>query len=134
MPEPQRAALVHNDLKLDNCQLQPDDPDTITSVFDWDMATLGDPLFDLGLLLESMRTMPGLGARRPTKRSGTTPSDPGIDVDGIGWYRAFATWRTAVVLQQLYNRYLAGLTTDERYIGFGAAIEDCAERARSLVA
>ena len=44
------------------------------------------------------------------------------------------TWRTAVVLQQLYNRYLAGLTTDERYIGFGAAIEDCAERARSLVA
>lgn len=56
VPAPQRTAIVHNDLKLDNCQFQPDDPDVVTSVFDWDMATRGDPLFDLGLLLESMRS------------------------------------------------------------------------------
>ena len=51
LPRPQRAAVLHNDLKLDNCQFDPADPDRVRSVFDWDMATLGDPLVDLGTLL-----------------------------------------------------------------------------------
>ena len=51
LPEPQRVSLVHNDLKLDNCMFDPADPDRVTSFFDWDMTTLGDPLIDLGTLL-----------------------------------------------------------------------------------
>ncbi|HUA42775.1 MAG TPA: phosphotransferase family protein, partial [Streptosporangiaceae bacterium] len=51
MPPTQRAAILHNDLKLDNCQFDPADPDLVHSVFDWDMATLGDPLVDVGILL-----------------------------------------------------------------------------------
>ncbi len=50
-PEPARAAVLHNDFKIDNCQFDPADPDRVHSVFDWDMATLGDPLVDLGTLL-----------------------------------------------------------------------------------
>ncbi len=132
LPAPTRVSIVHNDLKLDNCQFQPDDPDTVTSVFDWDMATLGDPLFDLGLLLVSMGSLPvwvisvGHAVERYASRSG-------IDVAQIGWYLAFATWRTAVVLQQLYNRYLAGDTADDRHAVFGAAIPVCAQRALALI-
>jgi aminoglycoside phosphotransferase (APT) family kinase protein len=132
LPEPPRVAIVHNDLKLDNCQFALDDPDTVTSVFDWDMATLGDPLFDLGLLLVSMSSSPvwvladADAIKRYSARSG-------IDVDRIDWYVAFATWRTAVVLQQLYNRYLAGDSVDERYATFGASIRTYAELALELV-
>ena len=50
-PAPRRASIVHNDLKLDNCQFAPENPDHVTSIFDWDMTTLGDPLVDLGTLL-----------------------------------------------------------------------------------
>ena len=50
-PPPTRASIVHNDLKLDNCQFDPADPDRVQSIFDWDMATLGEPLVDLGTLL-----------------------------------------------------------------------------------
>jgi len=51
MPDTQTHSIVHNDLKIDNCQFDPADPDRVKSVFDWDMATLGDPLVDLGTLL-----------------------------------------------------------------------------------
>ncbi|MGK0260557.1 MAG: aminoglycoside phosphotransferase (APT) family kinase protein, partial [Candidatus Azotimanducaceae bacterium] len=50
-PISQRVSLVHNDLKLDNCMFDPADPDRVIAFFDWDMTTLGDPLIDLGTLL-----------------------------------------------------------------------------------
>ena len=49
-PNPQ-VSVLHNDLKPDNCQWRPEDPDRVSSIFDWDMATIGDPLVDLGTLL-----------------------------------------------------------------------------------
>jgi aminoglycoside phosphotransferase (APT) family kinase protein len=132
LPEPVGVAIVHNDLKLDNCQFQVDDPDTVTSVFDWDMATLGDPLFDLGLLLVSMvnNRVWVLSAEDAVERYA---SRSGIDVRGIDWYVAFATWRTAIVLQQLCNRYAAGDSTDPRVRTFFEAIPACAQRAWELV-
>ena len=51
VPAPTRVSIVHNDLKLDNCQFEPADPDRVQSIFDWDMTTLGEPLVDLGTLL-----------------------------------------------------------------------------------
>jgi aminoglycoside phosphotransferase (APT) family kinase protein len=132
VPEPSRTSVVHLDLKLDNCQFDPTDPDTVMSVFDWDMATLGDPLFDLGLLLVSMGSLPvwtlatGEAAARYAERSG-------IDVRQLDWYVAFATWRTAVVLQQLYNRYTSGDTSDDRYRSYDDHIPGIAERARALL-
>jgi aminoglycoside phosphotransferase (APT) family kinase protein len=132
MPEAPQVAIVHNDLKLDNCQFDASDPDVVTSVFDWDMATLGDPLFDLGLLLVAMSSSPAWvldtddAVARYAARSG-------IDVGRIDWYVAFATWRTAVVLQQLYNRYLAGDSADDRYAAFGQSIPLYADRALELV-
>jgi aminoglycoside phosphotransferase (APT) family kinase protein len=131
LPVPPRVAIIHNDLKLDNCQFQADDPDVVTSVFDWDMATLGDPLFDVGMVLTSMARSPlwlldtSEAAQRYAHRSG-------IDVAQLDWYLAFATWRTAVVIQQLYRRFLAGDAADERLASLGDAIDTCVQRALEL--
>src|SRR5581483_4318712 len=51
LPAPQRVSVLHNDFKIDNCQFVTGDPSRVWSVSDWDMATLGDPLVDLGILL-----------------------------------------------------------------------------------
>jgi aminoglycoside phosphotransferase (APT) family kinase protein len=132
VPSPSRVSVVHNDLKLDNCQFDPAEPGTVHSVFDWDMATLGDPLFDMGSLLVAMGSNPvwelstDEALARYTERSG-------IDVTGIGWYLAFATWRTAVVVQQLYNRYRSGDSTDDRLAAMGAVVPSLATRAATLL-
>ena len=128
LPEPQRVSLVHNDLKLDNCMFDPADPDRVTSFFDWDMTTLGDPLIDIGTLLNywpdpedsvaekrfnhmGMELM-GLPSRaeivaRYAQRSG-------LDLSAIGWYEAFALWKTATVIQQLHHRWKVGDSSDPR--------------------
>jgi aminoglycoside phosphotransferase (APT) family kinase protein len=147
MPSPQRAAILHNDLKLDNCQFDPADPDHVHSVFDWDMATLGDPLVDLGTVLNYWPDP----ADRPADR-GIYPEGQealglpaqaeiltvygavtGLDLTGIRWYQAFAAWRTAVVLQQLHDRYLRGETSDDRMASRGDRVAEFAARARRLL-
>jgi aminoglycoside phosphotransferase (APT) family kinase protein len=135
------VSIVHNDLKLDNCAFDPGDPDRVRSVFDWDMTTLGDPLVDLGTLLnywpdpsdpadvrrashDGMRTM-GLPTRaevvlRYAERTGLDPSR-------VRWYEAFAQWKTAVVVQQLHNRWRQGASADPRH-------EHIADSVAALVA
>lgn len=132
VPEPSRVSIVHNDLKLDNCQFHPDDPDMVTAVFDWDMGTIGDPLFDLGLLLVSMQSSP-VWVLTPAEAIDRYATRSGIDVAHIDWYRAFAAWRTAVVIQQLHNRYLDGDSTDERLSSLGDAVGASIEAATELL-
>ena len=126
-PEPQRVSLVHNDLKLDNCMFDPADPDRVIAFFDWDMTTLGDPLIDLGTLLNywpdpsdtgvargghiGMESM-GLPIRAEVKK--IYAERTGLDVSRAGWYEAFALWKTATVLEQLHHRWVMGDSTDER--------------------
>lgn len=133
VPVPQRVSIVHGDLKFDNCQFQPDDPDNVTAVFDWDMATLGDPLIDLGGLL-SFWPDPELPANKlPVKLlEGSWPTKEwlknryaeftDINLDRMPWYEAFAYLKTAVIAQQLYARYAAGDTKDERMEKFGELV------------
>ena len=134
-PAPQRVSFVHNDLKLDNVMFDPADPDRVVAIFDWDMTTLGDPLADLGTLLnywpdpddpepepggpptvrrashDGMTRM-GLPSRAEVRdRYGAAT---GFDVSGAAWYEAFAQWKTAVVVRQLHHRWLVGDSTDER--------------------
>lgn len=132
LPDPPRRSVVHNDLKLDNCQFHPDDPDMVTAVFDWDMGTIGDPLFDLGLLLVSMQSSP-VWVLTPAEAIDRYATRSGIDVAHIDWYRAFAAWRTAVVIQQLHNRYLDGDSTDERLSSLGDAVGASIEAATELL-
>lgn len=145
LPAPQRASILHNDLKLDNCQFDPLDPDRVKSIFDWDMATLGDPLIDLGTLLgywpepgdPAPRAVRPTGAREPfPTRAAIVERYAGrtsLDMSAIGWYEAFALWKTAVVVQQIYIRYRRGQTRDERFANYAERVPVLLEAARALV-
>jgi aminoglycoside phosphotransferase (APT) family kinase protein len=147
LPESTRPSIVHNDLKPDNCQFASGDPDRVKSIFDWDMTTLGDPLIDVGTLLnywpdpsdppgerrvshEGMLTM-GL----PTRGEVTDryAERTGIDVSAVGWYEAFAQWKTGVVIQQLHNRWKRGESTDPRMATIADRLPVLAENASRLL-
>ncbi len=141
MPAMSRVSIVHNDLKLDNCQFDPTNPDRVVSIFDWDMTTLGDPLIDLGTLLNywpdpadpqhALRASnPGLTRMGLPTRAEITAryaALTGVDVSATRWWEAFALWKTVVVVQQLHRRWVRGESADPR-------MARIADRIPSLVA
>jgi len=146
-PSPIRPAIVHGDFKLDNLMLAPDQLDRIVAVFDWEMSALGDPLVDLGILLAYwMPTAP------PTQRDALTTvtsrpgwftpdevieryaSRSGRDVSNIGYYEVFALFKIAVVIQQIYYRFVVGQTDDPRFASFGDRVRYLARHAHRLAA
>jgi aminoglycoside phosphotransferase (APT) family kinase protein len=147
VPPPQRTSIVHNDLKLDNCAFDPGHPDRVSSIFDWDMTTLGDPLIDLGTLLsywpdpddppgvrrgshEGMRSMGLPGRAEITARY---VARTGLDAASVRWYEAFAQWKTAVVVQQLHNRWLDGASADPRHEHIADSVPALAATALALL-
>lgn len=148
LPSSQRPSILHNDFKIDNCQFDSAMPDRVRSVFDWDMATLGDPLVDVGILLNywpDPSDGPEDGPVFPDglDRLGLPTRDEvvyhygartGLVTDTIWWYEAFAAWKTGVVLQQLHRRYLRGETTDPRQANKGGErVKSQARRAASIL-
>ncbi len=137
MPQSGPPAIVHNDYKLDNCQFLPGDPDRVVSVFDWDMATLGDPLVDVGICLSywpHMRRADSLGLPEGRVFAQLYAQRMGIDPDALRWYEAFANWRTGVAVQQLYNRFAKGDSADARLANVGKSVVTFLERARAVMA
>jgi len=138
IPKPQAVSIIHNDFKFDNCQFQPDNPDVITSVFDWDMCTTGDPLVDFG---STLGYWPNeyFSDEMPILLKGDFPKREylidryaeltGFHMDRIDWYEAFAFYKTAIILQQLYQRYLKGDTSDPRMAKFEMAAKEYASAA-----
>lgn len=147
VPDPQRVSILHNDFKLDNCQFRPGAPDEVSAVFDWDMATLGDPLIDLGTVLnywpdpsdtpdDRPITPPGLEHMGLPTRAEVVEQyqgQTGLDASGASWYEAFACFKTAVVLQQLYARWLRGESKDPRMGERGAWVQPMARRAARIL-
>jgi aminoglycoside phosphotransferase (APT) family kinase protein len=133
IPEPQSPTIVHNDFKLDNVMLDSEDPSRVVAVFDWEMCTVGDPLVDLGLLLcywpqaddpeprreaiSAVTTQPGWLTRSQLVERYAART--GRDVSFIHFYEAFALFKVAVVVQQIYFRYRQGQTQDARFAEFG---------------
>jgi aminoglycoside phosphotransferase (APT) family kinase protein len=148
LPEPPRVSLVHNDLKLDNCQFRVGDPDRVQSVFDWDMATLGDPLFDLGVLLNywpdvgpegelARQLWPEQGALGLASRDWMADRYAdllGVDLSRLPWYRAVSAWKTAVQLRQLAARFERGETDDVRMQDYADAVHTASALAEALLA
>ena len=147
-PEPQRVSFVHNDLKLDNVMFDPTDPDRVTAVFDWDMTTLGDPLVDLGTLLNywpdpddhpgtrrsSQDSIARMGLPGRAAMAGRYGEVTGLDVSAADWYDAFAQWKTAVVVQQLHHRWKVGDSTDERMATIADTLPMLVHTAEELLA
>jgi aminoglycoside phosphotransferase (APT) family kinase protein len=144
LPESPRPALVHNDFKVDNCQFTAGDPDHVTSVFDWDMATIGDPITDLGTLLnywpegsEPADGVPGvvrlgLPSRDEVVAHYAARTGQLLTRADVAWYEAFGCWKTAVIMQQLYVRHVRGETADDRMRARGEQAGRLAARALAL--
>ena len=141
-PDPRQPAIVHGDFKLDNLMLDAADPRRLVAVFDWEMAALGDPLVDLGILLAywaatappdhhdaltTVTTLPGwLTPGELVERYGART---GRDVSRLPFYETFALFKIAVVVQQIYFRFLNGQTSDPRFAGLGDRVTYLARRA-----
>ncbi|MGB7861367.1 MAG: phosphotransferase family protein [Acidimicrobiia bacterium] len=127
LPESPPPTLLHNDWRLDNMAIDPSDPGICTAVYDWDMATRGDPLADLGTLMgswfdpgeapESLGMMPTTVAGWLDRRSAVRMYGElnGADMSAIDWYLVFGAWKLGVVLQQIHIRWLRGQTRDDRF-------------------
>jgi aminoglycoside phosphotransferase (APT) family kinase protein len=144
-PTPARPSVVHGDFKLDNVMLAADDPSRIVGVFDWEMAALGDPLVDVGILLAywvpnappeqrdaltTVTTLPGWIA--PDELIARYAMRSGRDVSTLRFFEVFALFKIAVVIQQIYFRYVRGQTDDPRFANFGDRVSFLADRAASL--
>ncbi len=146
LPTSHHESLLHNDYKLDNLLLDGADPTRAVAILDWDMGTSGDPLMDLGYLLNQWveedddpawieashmpSHTPGFPRRveaieRYARRTGFT-------VDAIDWYHAFAAMKFAVIIQQIYIRYRRGQTQDERFADFGQRAQNFVDKGAMI--
>ena len=135
-PPERGATLIHNDFKYDNLVLAPDDPGRVLAVLDWEMATVGDPLMDLGTSLGywveagdapelhalglGITALPG----NPT-RAGLVAryaAATGRDVSDAAFYYVFGLFKLAVVAQQIHARWARGLTRDPRFARLGESV------------
>ena len=141
LPASPPSTLLHNDWRLDNMMVAPDDPGHAVAVFDWDMCTLGDPLADLGTLLTAWveagemvgpwTPMPSNSPGFLTRRQAVEryAARAGVDTSRIGYYRTFGLFKMAVVIQQIYFRYHQGQTQDERFRAFEPVVDMLLEHA-----
>jgi aminoglycoside phosphotransferase (APT) family kinase protein len=132
IPAESGSSLIHNDYKFDNIMLDPDDVTRIVAVLDWEMVTVGDPLMDLGTTLgywmspefgDEMMNMP-FNPRvlmENVSRSELVEmyaSARGIAVPDMLFYYVFGTFKIAVIAQQIYARFVKGMTNDRRFANF----------------
>lgn len=154
-PESTDPTIVHNDFKLDNLMLAEADPANVVAVLDWEMSTVGDPLVDLGLALtywtmqgakETRGTNGGEADRNNSLRAVTNgpgwltreeiinryETKTGRDLTRIAFYETFARFKVAVIIQQIYFRYVQGQTRDERFRNFDGLVRQLAHDALEL--
>lgn len=147
MPEDsQKPALIHNDYKFDNVVLDPSNDLRIIGVLDWEMATIGDPLMDLGCSLAywvqaddsegllAIRTLPTNlpGALTRSELVSRYVERSGVKLDDFSFYYCFGLFRLAVIAQQIYYRYFHGQTRDPRFKSLIVAVH-ALENAASQV-
>ena len=132
-PDSHEGTLIHNDYKFDNVVLDVDEPTRIIGVLDWEMATVGHPLMDLGTVLSYWVEPTDHNALKalafgPTVEAGMFSREEvvehyaqqtGRDVNAMDFYYVFGLFKTAVVVQQIYQRFVLGKTRDSRFAGFG---------------
>lgn len=120
-PGSARSSVVHGDFRLGNVMLNPRGPAAVQAILDWEMATLGDPLADLGYLVATYAekgSIPTPLELTPVTRGPGFPARgdliqryaerTGADVSALPWYRTLALWKAAVFCEAIYTRWLDG--------------------------
>jgi aminoglycoside phosphotransferase (APT) family kinase protein len=146
LPESGPATVVHGDYRLGNTMMAPAPPARLVAIFDWEMATIGDPLADVGYLcqlwtdrndppgglfeLSGVTREEGFPSReellaRYEERSGRSMTD-------IRWYRTLALWKSIVFMEGNYKGAVSGATDDPYLKGFGDGVLELAQRAEAL--
>lgn len=142
------TSVIHNDYRFDNVVLDPQNPLEIIGVLDWEMATIGDPLMDLGGALAywvERNDPPNMQAIRiaPTHLEGMLTrrelvdlyaAKMGVSIKNIDFYYCFGLFRLAVIAQQIYYRYYHGQTKDERFKALIFAVHVLEEAAKKVTA
>jgi aminoglycoside phosphotransferase (APT) family kinase protein len=147
VPKSPPATVIHNDFKLNNLVLNPEGLTEVRAVLDWEMATLGDPLFDLAVslsywiedddpeelqdVLPTVTSMPGFMSRKEFMDRYAEQS--GRDLSGMHWHVVFGYFKLAVILQQIYARWKKGQTKDDRFADFDEKVRNVITHANALV-
>ena len=147
MPPDSGTAIIHNDFKYDNVVLDPADLTRIVAVLDWEMATLGDPLMDLGTTLgywveaSDARALQG-SAVGPTMLPGSLTrrelvacyeEASGRTVSNPLFYYCFGLYKIAVIVQQIYARLVRGYTHDPRFARLNELVAILSQQAQRTI-
>ncbi|MDX6513441.1 MAG: hypothetical protein QOE36_2945 [Gaiellaceae bacterium] len=145
-PESGPATIVHGDYRLGNTMFAPGAPARLNAIFDWELATIGDPLADVGYMAatyaqpgEELNTIFSLGAVTtlegfPTREEliARYEEGSGRSMRDVRWYTTLALWKSAVFLEGSYKRLLAGTTDDPFFEMLDRGVPELAERARRI--
>jgi len=142
-PESGDATIVHGDYRLGNTMFAPQPPPRLVAIFDWELATIGDPLADVGYLVATYaqpgdpeNTLFSLGS--VTKQAGFPSREEliaryeagsGRSMSDVRWYTTLALWKAAVFLEGSYKRRLAGTTDDPFFDLLDRGVPELAENA-----
>jgi aminoglycoside phosphotransferase (APT) family kinase protein len=147
LPAPQQTTIVQGDYKLDNVMFAKETPARLVAILDWEMATLGDPLADLGwmisfwressddagdLFAETTRVTELPGFRSRAELIDRYAAATGRDVSGLGWYTVLAIWKLAILLEGSYARHLAGMTDDPFFAQLETGVPALADKALEI--
>ena len=146
-PDDVAACVIHNDFRLDNLVLAPEDPQRIVGILDWEMATVGDPLMDLGgalaywveagddrfmhILRRQPTNSPGMLARQQVVERYADRS--GRQIDDWPFYEVFGLFRLATIAQQIYYRYHHKQTRNPSFRNFWLGVNYLDRRCRRII-
>jgi aminoglycoside phosphotransferase (APT) family kinase protein len=143
LPESPPATIVHGDYRLGNTMLAHGAPARLIAILDWEMATIGDPLADIGYMmlhwaqagdpqdrkfnLQSVTAQPGFPTRQELVRRYEQRS--GRSMQALDWYVTLALWKAAAFMEGNYKRAISGATDDPYLKSFGEGVVELAQRA-----
>jgi aminoglycoside phosphotransferase (APT) family kinase protein len=145
LPESPPATIVHGDYRLGNTILAPGAPARLAAILDWEMATIGDPLADVGYLmlhwvqagdpegrftLQNVTRQPGFPTR--TAMIARYEERSGRSMQNLSWYVTLALWKAVVFMEGNYKRAMAGSTDDPYLKTFGEGVLELALRAHEV--
>jgi aminoglycoside phosphotransferase (APT) family kinase protein len=146
MPQSPPATIVHGDYRLGNTMFGVQAPARLVAIFDWEMATIGDPLADVGYMmmhwsqrddppsskfnLQSVTVREGFPSRRELVASYERQS--GRSVGELDWYVALALWKAVAFMEGNYKRAISGSTDDPYLKSFGDGVIELAQRALNV--